>query len=151
MWLLMGILACAEMLGLRVGQSDLETLGDCKSEDDAVALFVDEDGDGYGAGTVPEAWGCLPLEGFVKDGGDCSDHDPDVAPGKPEVCNNIDDDCDFTVDDAPDVLWCVDEDGDGFGDPDRDQVRACEAPPERVLDCSDCDDDDDTVGGGCGL
>lgn len=48
---------------------------------------IDEDGDGYGDGA-----GCL--------GYDCDDADPNVHPGAEEVCNDIDDDCDFAVDEG---------------------------------------------------
>ncbi len=62
----------------------------------------DGDGDGYMG-----AW-------------DCDDSDPSVHPGAPELCNELDDDCDGLIDDLdPDritgqaVLWYPDEDGDG--------------------------------------
>lgn len=33
-------------------------------------------------------------------GADCNDADPQQAPGKPEVCNGLDDDCDGTIDEG---------------------------------------------------
>lgn len=42
--------------------------------------------------------------------------------------------------DACSALWHADDDGDGFGDPDRPR-RACEAPAGFVADATDCDDD----------
>ena len=59
--------------------------------------FVDADGDGYGD---PESVrnDCLPEPGWVNAAGDCNDDAPDVAPGLPELCNGIDDDCDGDVD-----------------------------------------------------
>ncbi|MFZ5482234.1 MAG: putative metal-binding motif-containing protein [Myxococcota bacterium] len=144
MWLLNLLLACGDLLGARLGQAEPETVGDCKSEDDAVGLYADRDSDGVGDGTTPSAWGCLPVSGYVDAGGDCDDTDPRVGPGQPEACNGVDDDCDFTVDEAPDVTWCVDADEDGFGDPDGAQVHACEAPSSHVAEelCLDCDDRD---------
>lgn len=44
----------------------------------------DQDGDGALDGTDP--------------GDDCADRDPAIAPGQPEVCNTLDDDCDGLVD-----------------------------------------------------
>jgi hypothetical protein len=48
---------------------------------------VDEDADGYGRGV-----GCM--------GADCGDGDPDRNPGRPDLCNSMDDDCDGTVDES---------------------------------------------------
>jgi hypothetical protein len=61
---------------------------------------VDADGDGY----------CAPV--------DCEDDNPDINPGKEEVCNEIDDNCNGGLDEEE----LSDEDGDG------------------VVTCVDCDD-----------
>jgi len=63
------------------------------------------------------------------------------------MCNGIDDDCDGTVDedDAVDALtWYLDDDGDGFGDPNV-SVVACDAPADHLEDDTDCDDADAEV------
>jgi hypothetical protein len=49
------------------------------------ACCIDEDADGYGSGI-----GCAGL--------DCNDVDATVNPAAPEQCNDVDDDCDGTVD-----------------------------------------------------
>ena len=74
-------------------------------------LPVDADGDGYGN---------------AADGGDdCDDTDPAVNPGADELCGNeVDDDCDGTVD------LVGDSDGDGWDG------------------CEDCDDDEPAVSPG---
>jgi len=60
---------------------------------DARILFVDEDGDGYGAGE-PQAL-CDPGSGFSTTGDDCDDADADVNPGAVEICNDgLDANCD---------------------------------------------------------
>jgi len=52
-----------------------------------------------------------------------------------------------TDDDTGGQLWCVDADGDGFGDPDR-CVNADDPPPGSVDNGDDCDDaDPDTFPG----
>lgn len=40
------------------------------------------------------------LDGFSEREGDCNDRDPAVAPGFPEACDGVDDDCDGEVDGA---------------------------------------------------
>lgn len=80
-----------------------------------VPLGQDRDGDGYGAG--PRARGCvaegagpggywldeadgtqrLVLDGWVGLATDCDDVDPARSPAAPEVCDEVDDDCDGRI------------------------------------------------------
>ena len=65
-----------------------------------IPCFTDNDFDGYGS-----AWGTwavgpyCPL-GLVQNKRDCDDSEPLRAPGRLELCNGIDDDCDSFVDNA---------------------------------------------------
>lgn len=78
----------------------------------------DGDGDGYGSGP-----GCK--------GPDCDDTNAQVHPGATEVCGNgLDDDC--VGGDAPCNLYCIDHDGDGYG-----EGPSCKGP--------DCDDYNGTI------
>lgn len=63
-------------------------------------------------------------DGYLSDV-DCDDGDPEVYPGALEICNNIDDNCDGTVDEGFDI--------------DGDQYTACGG---------DCDDGDPAVNPG---
>jgi hypothetical protein len=90
----------------------------------------DEDGDGSRAGV------------------DCDDHDPDVYPGAPEVCDGKDNDCDpdgfadvFAIDA---VTYYPDQDLDGYGN-GATPVRSCQAPAGWVVMPGDCDDNDPEV------
>lgn len=118
-------------------------LGDCAAADPG-PVYRDEDDDGQGD-FASVRQGCLPIDGWVALEGDCDDADPGVYLGAPERCNEVDDDCDLTIDEAPVDLWCVDLDEDGYGDP-GDGVHSCDLPGSNyVLDCGDCDDDDPDV------
>ncbi len=96
------------------------------------AVNADADGDGYTS---------------VADGGtDCDDTNAAVNPGATEVCNDVDDDCNGTVDDnATDATtWYADSDADGYGDPTISYAR-CSGLPGLVTDGTDCDDTDPNV------
>jgi glycosylphosphatidylinositol phospholipase D len=95
----------------------------------------DEDGDG----ALAQAFG----------GDDCDDTDPGVAPGLPEQCDGVDQDCDGRVDEDPaDGLtrW-PDGDGDGFG-ADGEEYTACEVDVTSVDRGGDCNDGDPFVHAG---
>ena len=117
-------------------------------KDSAVPLcpwYADADEDGFGDPAAEEQGDCAaPPAGFVEDASDCDDSDAGVHPEAQESCNDLDDDCDGSVDeDAMDASsWYADADGDGFGDPLSTQ-EACDAPDGHVADATDCDDGDD--------
>jgi hypothetical protein len=109
--------------------------------------YEDADGDGYGDGEPLES--CAPVEGYSLEDGDCDDTDEAIHPGADEVCNGVDDDCDFDVDaDDADCLDAfeafTDSDSDGFGDPD-DSTAVCRLGEGQVDLAGDCDDRDAEV------
>ncbi len=111
---------------------------------DLLVLFPDSDSDGFGDVTAAPTFSCTPIPGTVGNNRDCNDGDTTVAPGRAELCNDIDDDCDGLIDDSPvdAPTWYLDADGDGAGDADR-PLRSCLAPANHVADDRDCDDRDD--------
>ncbi|MCP4920279.1 MAG: hypothetical protein GY913_25545 [Proteobacteria bacterium] len=112
---------------------------------DAATKYFDDDRDGYGDPSV-SLTDCTHPAGYVADNTDCDDTDQDVSPGATEYCNDIDDDCDSTIDedDADDAdTWYADDDADGYGD-SSDTYDACDQPSGYVADNTDCDDTIDT-------
>ncbi len=76
---------------------DCDGLVDSDAED-ASAWYPDLDGDGWGQGsyTLPS---CEPVEGWVSQGGDCDDADPEIHPGALDASGDgVDDDCDRVLD-----------------------------------------------------
>ncbi len=114
---------------------------------DGSPWYQDLDGDGYGDPAVSVNACAAPLDGWwVPDAGDCDDGTNAMAPGLPEYCDGVDNDCDGGVDDEPtngDRFW-PDADGDGVGAESGDVVT-CGAPDGFVGHTGDCDDSDDDV------
>ena len=114
---------------------------------DAPTWSVDTDDDGFGDPTTAVTQCESPGSRYTTTGGDCDDTDAAVFPGAPELCNDIDDDCDGIPDDPPTVgdgTWYQDLDGDGFGD-SAGGTSTCEPAPGLIETGGDCDDDDAAV------
>ena len=69
---------------------------------------------------------------------DCDDRNPNRFPNNPEVCDEVDNDCDFEVDERLNRTYYLDTDGDGVGG--GTSARACHPPPGYVGPTGDCDD-----------
>jgi len=117
---------------------------------DATWWYYDADLDGYGDPLIVDQ-ACNPPYAYVGNPDDCDDGDPAIHPGAEEHCDGVDEDCDHVVDnDAVDSSdWCMDGDGDGYGD-DGSVVSACEAPQGYIGSCGDCDDADGAIHPGAG-
>ncbi|MBN2799371.1 MAG: hypothetical protein JXX28_09515 [Deltaproteobacteria bacterium] len=96
----------------------------------------------------PSDYNCDGSVGYEDQDGDgipaceeCDDAEAARYPGNAEVCDGLDNDCDFQVDeevaDAP--LWYADLDQDGHGDPGN-AAQGCEAPEGWLATADDCDD-----------
>ncbi|MCK6518196.1 putative metal-binding motif-containing protein [Myxococcota bacterium] len=105
-----------------------------REEYDALVLrALDGDGDGFFA--------------LEHDGSDCDDEDPAVNPDAEEVCDLQDNDCDGQQDEGFTVLWYLDADGDGYGDP-ASPFEGCTPPARYVNRGEDCDDADPNLNPG---
>lgn len=114
---------------------------DCDGDiDEGVQLtfYADADGDGFGdASSVTLA--CTAPTGYVQNDDDCDDADMSVNPSAVETCNEIDDDCDGSVDEGVQIMFYQDSDQDGYGDP-LTAVLTCTVPVGFVSNNQDCDD-----------
>lgn len=154
---------------------------------DPTTFYADVDGDGFGDQTA-HTDACVSPAGYVAEGGDCNDVDPNVHPGATEdncddptdyncdgstgyadadtdgfpacqdcadnngdvnpdaleYCNDIDDNCDSTIDEGSAVdatVYFADTDDDGYGDPAVTETF-CEQEPLWSDNPDDCDDTD---------
>ncbi len=125
------------------GDGFSEDQGDCSDADPTRypgASVVPGSGIASDCGAVPD--GDLDGDGYSPDGGDCDDTDALIFPHAPERSNQLDDDCDGTVDEGTDRY---DDDGDGVTERGGDcndgnetiSPAAVERPTNRVDD--DCD------------
>ncbi len=106
----------------------------------STTFYADLDGDLYGD---PENTivACAAPDGYTTTRNDCDDTHASVHPGGTEVCNDLDDDCDGTVDNgaADMVSFYRDNDGDGYGDASSTR-QACDVPAGYSAVPTDCND-----------
>ena len=119
--------------------------GDIDEEIPTEIWFADTDNDGFGDPNATYEICGDPGPGWVSDNTDCDDGDLAVNPNADEECTGVDDDCDGAIDEEDDGLiganWYLDDDGDGFGEPDA-LLITCDPDSGYVQDDTDCDDSD---------
>ena len=129
--------------------------GDCADDDGTLSpdteWYVDGDEDSYGDDDSIAIVQCDEVADHVRNNDDCDDDDDDVYPESPELCDDIDNDCDERVDDDDDDVedaptWYADLDDDGFGDDDI-TLQACEQPAQTAEVGGDCGDTNDVYPG----
>lgn len=105
--------------------------------------YVDADGDGAGDPEQPVSFCGIYGDGISTAASDCNDQSAAVYPGAPEQCNDLDDDCDGTIDDdASDApIWYPDRDFDGYGSSGGQTQVTCDSPGQGWSSIpGDCDD-----------
>ena len=116
----------------------------------APTWYLDADVDGFGnASFTTDA--CVQPSGFISDFSDCNDLDAAVNSDATEVCDGIDNNCDgltddedATLDQSTRVISFLDDDQDGYGDPNN-LVSSCEVPIGYVGNNDDCNDLDSAI------
>jgi hypothetical protein len=112
-------------------------------EDVLSTWYADADGDRYGdPATVLNE--CDPPASYVDDNTDCDDSNADANPGRTEVCDLVDNNCDGTIDEGVELTFYRDRDEDGYGRETKTE-DACSAPSGYVDVAGDCNDDDATL------
>ncbi|MBP6511230.1 MAG: T9SS type A sorting domain-containing protein [Bacteroidia bacterium] len=110
--------------------------------------YADVDGDGFGdpnnsiVSALP-----TPPPGYVVNSSDCNDASSAIYPGAPELCNNIDDNCNLSVDEGlPLTHYFLDADGDTWGAA-MGSIFSCQpiAPPGYINRNNDCDDSNPAI------
>lgn len=138
----------ADRDGHSAAGSPVGDAADCDDMDAVVgAPFLawrDADGDGYGDPATEAARCDLPA-GWLTRAGDCDDAALGVAPGRTEVCDGRDQNCDGVVDEGVGAPFWPDADADGRGDGVAPVTVACAAPVGHVANGDDCDDADDAT------
>ncbi|MBI4599200.1 hypothetical protein HY734_03340 [Candidatus Uhrbacteria bacterium] len=129
------------------GDGKSEAKGDCNDGDDTIYPgadevaydAIDQDCSGSDLNDVDEDGVIASKAG----GSDCDDQDADVYPGADETYNDVDDDCNGTIDDG---TVNYDDDSDGFseaqGDCDDDDALTYPGAKET---CNGLDDDCDGI------
>ncbi|MEO6169260.1 MAG: putative metal-binding motif-containing protein, partial [Chitinophagales bacterium] len=102
-------------------------------------FYEDTDGDLFGNPMLTIV-ACTAPPGFVSDNSDCDDSAPAFHPGAPEICNEVDDNCNSSIDEGVQLTFYADEDGDNYGVENTTTV-GCFNPPGYVSSNGDCNDD----------
>jgi hypothetical protein len=121
---------------------------DCDAQIDegvSIMVYVDADHDGDGDIHATATAACTADASVSVYNTDCHDDDVLDSGRFSEVCDNHDNDCDGLIDEnAGNVTWYRDADGDGFGSPASGTLSSCTPPPGYSLLGTDCDDTTNT-------
>ncbi|SET61129.1 MopE-related protein [Stigmatella erecta] len=111
-----------------------------------ITYYRDADGDGHGV-LAQTLQACSKPTGYAAISDDCNDSATNGAqmyPGKAEVCDGLDNNCNFDTDEGVKTSFHLDADKDGHGNP-YVFVLACTAPNGYAASNQDCNDSSATT------
>ena len=97
----------------------------CGLPDSLNTYYRDADSDGYGD-ALDSTQACTMPSGYVTDYSDCDDSKASVNPGAPEICDNIDNNCNGLIDENVDI------DKDGVDDCSQDLCSGTKADSQYI-------------------
>ncbi|QRO00755.1 FG-GAP repeat protein [Archangium violaceum] len=111
-------------------------------------FYRDADGDGHGVPTQT-ALACTQPTGYSAISDDCNDtpapgKGAQIYPGKAEVCDGLDNNCNFDTDEGVKGTFYRDADGDGYGNPALFS-QSCTAASGYVANNTDCNDSSNAI------
>jgi hypothetical protein len=121
--------------------NDCDTIVDGPTALGSITWFTDADDDGFGDLGAPTTIACDRPPFTSPDASDCNDDSAAVYPGAPEICDDLDNNCNGAIDEetATDALtWYRDIDGDGYGETD-DSAPSCTEPEGYTAEGGDCE------------
>ena len=128
---------------IRAGATETPGNGIDEDCDGNESCFHDIDADGFGSGpSFPSASLTCSLYQMSPFDTDCNDGASSIYPGTAEVCDDVDNDCDGSVDEAGaagERTFYIDADADGFGS-EINTLRSCATVPGYSGVSGDCDD-----------
>ncbi len=101
-------------------------------------FYPDGDKDGYGAQVSALCLCSANATYTVTKTGDCYDMDATINPGKTEVCDGKDNNCNASIDEGVLLTFYKDLDGDGYGGVTT--AQGCTAPTGFAVNSGDCND-----------
>ncbi len=108
-----------------------------------ITFYTDTDGDGFG-GIANTTQACSLPSGYAVAASDCDDNNAAINTAATEVCDNIDNDCDQSIDEDVKITFYIDNDGDSFGSV-ANTTQGCSQPSGYAITASDCNDNNPTI------
>ncbi len=115
--------------------NDCDTVTD---EDAGDLYYPDADSDGYGD-PADSVQACEQPVDYVLDATDCNDADAAVNPGAAEQCDELDNNCNASIDEGVTTTYSRDADNDGYGT-GAQTTQACQRPAGYANNSDDCND-----------